>query len=440
MRLNNRGIAMKLLFAGIAATMLFALPAQATLNISDKPTKNVDCQDGVCVAIADDANLNTSDLAARLADSDIRVITEGGVAQDMFVLSPLNWSSSHALSLETEDRVVIRSAITVQGTAHLSLAVAGGPIYQKKGAVRFWDMASQLTIDGDDYRLVNSVAGLAAMVAAHPKGHIALANDYDAKQDGQVTRVPVQTDFAGTFDGLGNKITNFAIFDTADMEIALFTALKAKGMIRNLGMTEVNVLAENSFNNIVAGLVAYNAGTIYNCYVDGGTARTDFRGTLGGLVGVNYGVVGRSWANVSVEGAQNAEAGGLIGNAHGHVYDVYATGRVIAGDHLAVGGLIGYSLAHVTTAYATGHVSGGQGTNVGGLLGEAAPKVSDSYWDTETSGTEFGVGGGNAPGVTGMTTAELQAELPAGFDDGAWAQSPKINGGLPYLVSNPPRK
>lgn len=431
---------MKLLSAAVAVTVLFAWPAQATLNISDKPTRNIDCGGGICLASADDANLNVDDLTALLSTEDIRVLTEGNVAQDILVLSPLRWASSHALSLETEDSIYVRSTITVRGKAHLSFVVAGGPIFQKKGAVHFWDMASKLTIDGDNYRLVNSIASLAATVAAHPNARIALANDYDAAQNGQVRTVPVSHDFAGTLDGLGNKIMNFSIFDTTDVEIALFAALKPKGVIRNLGMTDVNVLAENSFNNIAAGLVADNVGTIYNCYVDGGTVRTDFRGALGGLVGVNYGVVGRSWANTSVEGAQIAEAGGLIGNAHGHVYDVYATGRVIAGDQSAVGGLVGYSLARINAAYATGQVSGGQGTNVGGFLGEAAPKVADSYWNTETSGTEFGVGGGNAPGVTGLTTAEFQAGLPKGFDDGAWAQSAKINGGLPYLISNPPRK
>jgi hypothetical protein len=437
---NIGDIAMKLLSALIAAAVLFAWPAQATLNISDKPTKNVDCDRGFCFANADDANLNTGDLAALLATSDIRVLTEDEVAQDILVLSPLSWSSSHALSLETEDSIYVRSTITVQGTAHLSLAVAGGPIYQKKGAVRFWDTASQLTIDGDDYRLVNSIADLASTVAAHPKAFIALANDYDAKQDGQVTRVPVQTDFMGTFDGLGNKISNFAIWDTVDNNIALFAAIKKKGTIRNLGMVKVNILAENTFTNIAGGLVAYNGGTIFNCYVDGGTVRTDFQGTLGGLVALNYGNIFRSWANVSVEGAQNAEAGGLIGNAHGHVQDVYAIGPVIAGDQSDVGGLIGYNFGHVADGYATGHVSGGQGARVGGVMGTTQLPVHETYWDTETSGTQFGVGGTNSAGITGKTTAELQAELPDGFEDGAWAQSAKINGGLPYLVSNPPGK
>jgi hypothetical protein len=431
---------MKLLSAAaVAVTVLSAWPVQATLNISDKPTRNVDCSGGICLANADDANLNVDDLAALLDTADIRVLTEGGVAQDILVLSPLSWASSHALSLESEDAIYMRSTITVQGTAHLSFGVAGGPIFQKKGAVHFRDTASQLTIDGDDYRLVNSIESLANTVAAHPNGFIALANDYNAKQDGQFTKTPVAKPFGGTFDGLGNDISNFSIYDTADTEVALFAATKVKGTLRNIGIVKANVLSENTFNNIVGTLVAFNGGTVHNCYATG-QIRSDFHMTGGGLVGLNYGNVYRSWANVFVSGAQVAEVGGLIGNAHGHVFDAYATGRVIAGDQSAVGGLIGYSLAHVSTVYSTGQVSGGQAANVGGLLGEAAPKVQDSYWNTETSGTEFGVGGGNAPGVTGLTTAEFQAGLPKGFDDGAWAQSAKINGGLPYLISNPPRK
>lgn len=430
---------MKTLPFAIAAATLLALPAHATLNLSTKPTKNMSCSAGECIATAADAVMNVDDLAAMLATSDMRVVTDGEFFQDIEILSPMAWASSHALSLETNDAMYIRNTITVQGTAHLTLAVPGGPFILKKGAVRFWDMASALTIDGDDYRLVNSVASLAAMVAAHPKGMIAFANDYNAHQDGQVTHVPVSTEFAGTLEGLGNKITNFAIWDTADTEVALFKALKPKGVIRDLGMTKVNVLAENTFNNLGAGLLGFNQGTVYNCYVDGGTVRTDFEGTLGGLVAQNYGNVYSSWANVSVEGAQSAEVGGLIGNAHGHVIDVYATGRVIAGDQSDVGGLIGYNFGHVKDGYATGHVSGGQNARVGGLMGTTQLPVHDTYWDTETSGTTNGVANTNLDGITGMTTAELQSGLPQGFSTAYWAEDSKIINGLPYLLRNPPR-
>src|SRR5262249_25727884 len=152
-----------------------------------------------------------------------------------------------------------------------------------------------------------------------------------------------------------------------EVHVALFNATRPRGVIRNLGMKNVNVLAEDSFNNVAGGLVAYNGGKVYNCFADGGTVRTDFLGTLGGLGGQNYGILSQSWANVSVEGAQGGAAGGLVGNAHGHVVDTYALGRAIAGDQTDVGGLIGYSWAHVENAYSTGHVSGGQNAHVGGL-------------------------------------------------------------------------
>jgi len=421
----------------LALAAAWTTSAHATLNISNRPTKNVDCSFGVCTAIAANAVMNAHDLAAMLDTSDITLQTTGD-PQDMVIVSPFAWSSAHALTLQSNDAIFIRNTITVQGTAHLTLAVAG-PFFQGKGAVRFWDVASALTIDGDDYRLVNSVASLAAAVAAHPRGFFALANDYNAHQDGQVTHVPVATDFAGTFDGLGNKISNFSIWDTAENEVALFKALKPRGVLRNVSMVNVNVLSENTFTNIAAGLAAYNGGTIDNCSVSGGTVRTDFQGTLGGLVGQNYGSVYRSWADVSVEGAQNNEVGGLIGNAHGHVQDVYALGRVIAGDQSDVGGLIGYNFGHVRDGYATGHVSGGQNARVGGVMGTTQLAVHDTYWDTETSGTTNGVGNTNVDGITGMTTAELQSGLPDGFVAGIWAQDAAINGGLPYLPGNPPR-
>ena len=120
--------------------------------------------------------------------------------------------------------------------------------------------------------------------------------------------------------------------------------------------------------------------------------------------------------------------------------DVYAIGRVIAGDESDVGGLIGYNLAHVRNAYSTGHVSGGQNARVGGSMGSTwLDRAHHVYWDTETSGTEFGAGGINVDGITGMTTAELKAGLPPGFGFETWAQSAKINGGYPYLLTNPPK-
>ena len=83
------------------------------------------------------------------------------------------------------------------------------------------------------------------------------------------------------------------------------------------------------------------------------------------------------------------------------------------------------------------------GIDLSGSDGEGGT-ISDLYWDTSTSGiTNLSQGAGNIandPGITGETTTQLQAGLPTGFDPTIWAENTNINGGLPYLIANPPPK
>lgn len=45
----------------------------------------------------------------------------------------------------------------------------------------------------------------------------------------------------------------------------------------------------------------------------------------------------------------------------------------------------------------------------------------------------------NDPGVKGLSNTKLQSGLPKGFSPRVWAENPDINGGLPYLIANPPK-
>ena len=69
--------------------------------------------------------------------------------------------------------------------------------------------------------------------------------------------------------------------------------------------------------------------------------------------------------------------------------------------------------------------------------------LTDTYWDTITSGiTDPSKGAGNKkndPGIEGLTTAQLRSQLPDGFSSTVWGEKSIINGGLPYLLTNPPR-
>ncbi|HEX9159051.1 MAG TPA: GLUG motif-containing protein, partial [Rhizomicrobium sp.] len=172
----------------------------------------------------------------------------------------------------------------------------------------------------------------------------------------------------------------------------------------------------------------------------------------GGLVGdnSNAGTIQTSFAMGDVNSGLDTPAGGLVGELDGGaVTDSYATGDITVSAPYYVGGLIGTEdrggLFPPTAKnnYSTGVVPPPKLHKAsGGSIGYNFGKKENTnlYWDTMTSGTELGVGRGDSGGVTGLTTAQLQSGLPAGFDPKIWAENPNINNGFPYLIHNPPPK
>jgi hypothetical protein len=129
------------------------------------------------------------------------------------------------------------------------------------------------------------------------------------------------------------------------------------------------------------------------------------------------------------------------------IADSYATGPVSAGSNARVGGLFGRVARSdqgtlFETSYSTGAVFGGEGSLVGGFGGQSVRNAGYSYdyWDVTTSGTGQALGRGKTRGhIVGDSTEELRSGLPQGFDPDIWAEAPNKNGGLPYLLANPPR-
>jgi len=209
------------------------------------------------------------------------------------------------------------------------------------------------------------------------------------------------------------------------------------------------------------GLVGDNVGIIEDSYATGPVKGGDDV-FAGGLVGFNGGTINQSFATgtVTIGNMKDvyppASAGGLVGYDYGAtggapVMNSYATGSVSGGQNVNVGGLLGIILYGTTieSSYSTGSVTGGSGSFMGGLLGYddyslGSNTLQSTYWDIDTSGiTNLSQGAGNIandPGITGETTKQLQSGLPAGFDPSVWAEDSNINGGLPYLINNPPPK
>ncbi|MGH7222702.1 MAG: GLUG motif-containing protein [Gemmataceae bacterium] len=460
-----------------AASLVPFAGAQAAILISSAQTQNITCSGGTCTPTADDAVLNVSYLETLLASVNVTVSTTGSGAQadDIVVNAPFGWSSTNALSLDAYESITINRTVSIAGQSGLSLTTndggSGGTFsFGRKGHVVFQDISSRLAINGATYTLENSISTLAAAIAANPAGSYALANSYKASADGTYSESPIQTTFTGALEGLGNAISHLSV--DASGYVGLFSS--EEGAIENLGLFNINIIVNGSS---WAGGIAAIGGNLSHVHVTGVIrGRGNSPNSIGGLVGAG-GAITNCSANVRIIETQPSGIGGLVaasGNIDesystgsvsvaddGHVFagalvavnsgiihDSYATGAVTGGAHSKIGGLVGtngdgkhISPGTIETSYAAGAVAGGRHSKAGGFAGIAykGGDIQSSYWDTTTSGTEEGMGKGSKRGITGLTTQQLQSGLPAGFDPTIWAENPNINGGLPYLIANPPQ-
>ena len=238
--------------------------------------------------------------------------------------------------------------------------------------------------------------------------------------------VPIGNDssnFTGSFDGNGYKITGLTIDRSGTNYIGLF-GYTDKATIRNVALEDVNIKGKDS----TGGLVGYAyISTITNSYATGevtgegsstgglvggawhstitnsyATGSVTGKSATGGLVGYDYNsTITNSYATGSVTGANYT--GGLVGTAYkSSVTNSYATGSVTGGER--TGGLVGWAWdSTITNSYATGEVTG-EGNDTGGLVGYAysSTEITNSYATGKVTGEGNYTGGlvGYANGST----------------------------------------
>jgi YVTN family beta-propeller protein len=324
-------------------------------------------------------------------------------------------------------------------------------------------------------------------------GHYCLANDIDASSTSTNPFTPIGNDgspFAGVFDGNGHVIDKLTIGSIAfngpccaPSLSGLFGSIGTSGIVRDVGITnatisyqsyggilagENNGVVTNSFVTgavtsqwLAGGLIAWNKGQISNShamvFVQAGSGSK-----TGGFVGVNdtSGLITQSYASGQVSpvsGTQDIRSGGFVGENDGTITKSYATGGVTGpGFYGHVGGFVGdNSGGTIGQSYATGSVTGNGGIAGGFAGGNYFAAISQSYstglvtgglgfvdfdyqgkgvyasdyWDVQTSGQTIDA----APaGTTGLTTTQLKAGLPSGFDPTVWGIVPSLT--YPYLL------
>ena len=185
---------------------------------------------------------------------------------------------------------------------------------------------------------------------------------------------PIGDSFDATFDGNGHTISNLYINRIDTYGVGLFSWNAADGVIRNIGLVDVDVSGKGG-----GGLTGSNLGSISHSYATGNVSANET--AIGGLVGSNQGLITLSHATASVSGADHSAAGGLVGrNDRGTIRSSYAAGSVSGGS--PVGGLAGYHWGgRIISSYATGSVEARNTGTAGGLVGRG---LSDFTTDADT--------------------------------------------------------
>ena len=370
--------------------------------------------------------------------------SSGSQSGDITVAAGITWNNGNTLTLSAYNNININAEILITGAGGLVLttnnaaanASAALNILMGQGSIQYAPQTAgqSLTINGNSYALLYDMTGVRSMNGAANGTYYALAAPISSS--GTLPEAPVGN-FAGTFNGLGNTISNLTINDTANSFVGLIAELQTGGVVTNLGLVGGSVTA-SAGNTTVGGLVGFdNAGTIDNTYATGAVTVTGQANYVGGLVGYdNVGKIQNSYATgtVSASGGTNvgglvgynnggtienayaavtvtggANDGGLVGANAGTIENAYATGTVNGNGNAGVGGLVGTNFNTIENAYATGAVSG-TGT-FGGLVGSNDSTITHGYYDSDTTGQPHGV---QADGSQGLTTAELTAALPTG--------------------------
>jgi filamentous hemagglutinin family protein len=421
--------------------------------------------------------------------------TVSGVG-DITVAQSLSWNNSNFLSLNAYRNIVINSGVTITDTgagggltlnADAFRTGTGTVIVNSPGAFDFSHSTGTVYIIYDppggyanptnfsSAILNNPALGYSNLVAAmlvnnvndlqnigqNLAGYYILGKEIDASAtagwNGGAGFIPIgnaTTPFAGSLNGAGVSIDGLKI-NSSSTYVGLFGFIGSTGIVQNVGLTNVSVTG----GNFVGGLAGQNDGNIYQSFVTGTIAATvPFGGAVGGLVGINGEIGGsnaiiQSYSNATVThtvlgpGPNFGETGGLVGQNNALIAASYSTGSTTeiylpVFEEFSVGGLVGHNNGVVLDSYATGLVTG-TNTVAGGLVGSNSAlsgslgptSVLNSYWDRQTTGqpSDGAAAGFGTFDSTGLTTAQLKAGLPAGFDPSVWAISAGVNSGYPYL-------
>ena len=256
--------------------------------------------------------------------------------------------------------------------------------------------------------------------------------------------------FSGSFDGNGFEISGLTITgDKASQNIGMFGVVHG-ARLKNITLKDVNITG----GSVVGGLVGKaesdaddkSVTLITDCHVSGSVTAigTSFakQTDAGGLAGINdsaenrqsgdayLSVINRCTADVAVTGNTGAadisdagHIGGLVGLNKGMILNSSASGNVAGGN--TTGGFVGSNYGgSIYFSHASGNVSGAY--TVGGFAGSAGlyTLIENSY--STGAVTAIGTSGSYFGGFAGVVSGKLKNCISSGSLTAGWS----YNGGF----------
>ncbi|WP_252120410.1 beta strand repeat-containing protein [Symbiopectobacterium purcellii] len=393
-------------------------------------------------ASADDSVINANTLQGALALANVTVSTgsSGTQSGDITVASNIGWSANTSLTLEAAGNIALNGNISATGTnAGLALNYGSGKDYTLLSgkSVTLSGANSSLSIGGENYTLIRSMAQLDAINTTGLSGRYALAQNVNANgttYSSALVGTSQGTAFSGTFTGLGNTISNLKI-SSADAYVGLFGY--NTGTIRNIALTAAQLTGSSTATFYAGLLAAYNTGTIAYASAAGTLTRTSTATTyMGGLVGLNADTVKYAHSGATVSATYTSSWsywGGLVGQNNKDILQSYFDGALnlsgTTGNGLQyTGGLVGYNFnnSRIMQSYSSGSVKGsgmsGAVGYVGGLAGANAGSVLNSYatgaLNTGLNAQTGGLVGNNQSGTISGSYANNTITTTSSFASG----------------------
>ncbi|ADY53176.1 hypothetical protein Pedsa_2634 [Pseudopedobacter saltans DSM 12145] len=257
---------------------------------------------------------------------------------------------------------------------------------------------------GNPY-LISSEDGLIAIAQGMDK-------NYKVVTDFALTKpwVPI-TNFSGTLDGSGHKITGLTINSTTANE-GLFATVT--GTIKNIQLLNVNCNATLAFGTLAGKLVG---GTIQNVKITGDVTSTNGGDILGGVVGEMSAVarLTQVYTNLNIKAACGM-VGGLVGrlttasSGISEISNSTATGTIeISGSKNRIAGILGRA----------------EGTNIGGGIIKNCKSSVNISATTAIIATVNGVGGifgaDQNAGIVPIDQCMFDGTISCGFSVGGIA-------------------